>query len=267
MCCPFGRTLLALLSTVAVLAACTNPYTQFYRGKPDGRSVESYVPSSGPLEIYTTDDFSRDIQAMQRHGFGAIGFSSFNGPSNRVSERQLREQAEKIGAAAVLVSSHYTHTVSGAMPLTFPNTSTSVTTGNAMVTGPGGYANVTGSATTTTYGTQTVMMPYNIARSDFTAVYFIKTRQHLGVFYGVIDATTRARLQTNAGALVAVVTDGMPAARADILPGDIILTIDGQRVDGPEALNSQLKQKFGREVVLGIDRNGVHVEKTVTLPP
>ena len=63
--------------------------------------------------------------------------------------------------------------------------------------------------------------------------------------YGVIDAATRNRLQTNAGVLVKVVVDGTPAA-ADILPGDIILTADGQRVDGSIQLNELMKMRFGR---------------------
>jgi hypothetical protein len=53
--------------------------------------------------------------------------------------------------------------------LTLPNTSTSVTNGSATVSGAGGFAKLNGSATTTTYGTQTVMMPYNIQRADFSA--------------------------------------------------------------------------------------------------
>jgi len=107
-------------------------------------------------------------------------------------------------------------------------------------------------------------MPYNIQRSDFSAVYFVKRRARLGVMYGLIDAPTRARLQTNAGVLIKVVVDGTPAARADILPGDIILTIDGERVDSTEALNVRVKERAGQEVVFGIDRNGTRIEKKVT---
>ena len=236
----------AVACTIFVFAGCaSNPYAQFYRGTPDGRTIENYIPPTGPLQIYTTNDFARDVDALEKRGFAPIGNSAFNGAANRVSERQLREQAEKLGTAAVLVSSHYTHTVSGAMPLTLPNTSTSVTNGTATVSGPGGFANVNGSATTTTYGTQTVMMPYNVQRADFNAVYFVKKRAHLGVFYGVIDSATRTRLQTNAGALIRVVVEGSPASRADILPGDMILTIDGERVDGPWSRSrSRHRQKW-----------------------
>lgn len=253
--------------TLAVCGCASNPYATFYRGTPDGRTVPNYVPSTGPLEVYSTNDFARDVDALKKRGYAPIGSSAFNGASNRVSERQFREQAEKVGAAAVLVSSQYTNTVSGAMPLMLPNNSTSVTTGNATAFGSGGTATAFGSSTTTTYGTQTVMMPYTIERADFSAVYFVKVHPHFGVFYGVIDSATRTRLQTNAGALVGVVVDSTPASRADILPGDIILTIDGERVDGPEALNVQIRERAGHEVILGIDRNGTHLDKKVTPAP
>lgn len=255
----------SLFAAVVLLGGCAaNPYTQFYRGQPDGRALENYVPPAGSLEIYSTNNFDRDTEALEKRGFTPIGGSNFNAAANSASERQLREQADKLGAAAVLVSSRYTHTVSGAMPLVLPNTSTSMTTGNATVTGTGGVANVNGSATTTTYGTQTVMMPYSIQRSDFSAVYFVKRRVRVGAFFGAIDPATRDRLQTNAGLLVKVLIDGSPAARADILPGDIILSIDGERVDSAEGFRAQTRERIGREVVLGIDRSGTRLEKRLT---
>jgi hypothetical protein len=167
----FKLRLLGPLGGALLFAGCAaNPYAEFYKGNPDGRTVENYIAPTTPLEVWSTNNFDRDVAALEKRGYVPIGSSDFNAASNKVSEDQLRKQAESLGAAAVLVSSHYTHTVSGAMPLTLPNTTTSYTNGNAMVTGSGGIANVYGSATTTTYGTQTVMMPYNIQRSDFTAV-------------------------------------------------------------------------------------------------
>lgn len=252
---------------VAILSACANPYEQFYRGIPDGRKVNNYVPPTEPVQVYSSSNFANDIAALQRRGYAAIGQSSFNGAANRISESQLREEANKLGAAMVLVASRYTGTVSGVMPLMVPHNSTSYTTGNATVTGPEGVANVTGTATTNTYGTSTVMMPYNIQRADFAAVYFVKTRPHLGVFYGVIDDATRARLQTNAGALIKVIVEGSPAARADILPGDIVLAVDDVRVDGPEDLNAKVAQRLGQQAVFDIDRNGQRLKKTLTPAP
>jgi PDZ domain len=263
---PFMRNVASCIA-VLVLYGCANPYAQFYRGTPDARTVANYVPPEAPLRIYSTNNFARDIELLERRGLAPIGESSFNAAASRVSERQLRAQAEKLGAAVVLVASQYTGTVAGAMPLLVPNNSTSYTTGSATVVGPGGVANVAGSATTNTYGSQVVMMPYAIRRADFDAVYFVKVHQHFGVFYGVIDDATRARLQTNAGVLIKTVVEGSPAALADILPGDIILAIDGERVDSREMFNAEMKTKLGRETTLTIDRNGQRIEKKVTPSP
>ena len=253
---------------VLVTAGCVgNGYTKYYRGNPDGRTAENYIAPSGPLEIYSTNDMNRDVEAMERRGCSPIGSSAFNGTANPVSDRHVRESAETVHASAVLVSSHYSHTVAGALPMQLPNNSTAFTTENATVYGPYGTANVYGSSTTNIYGPQTVMMPYNIQRNDFSAEYFVKRKVRFGVFYGVIDAPTRGRFQTNAGVLMKTVVDGSPAARADIFPGDIVLTVDGERVDGNEALNRLLKDRLGRDVLLGIDRNGTHVEKTVAIAP
>jgi hypothetical protein len=178
------------IAAAAALLGCANPYTQFYRGQQDAHTLPNYVLVQGSLQIFATNNFPRDIAALERRGYAPIWESSFNAAANRVSERQLREQAAKIGAAVVLIASRYTGTITGAMPLVMPNTTTSYTTGNATVMGMGGMATVNGSATTTTYGTRTLMMPYSIQRDDFDAVYFAKVREHLGVFYGTIDATT-----------------------------------------------------------------------------
>lgn len=250
-----------------LLCGCANPYAQFYRGAPDGAVDANYVPTDTPLQIYSTNNFARDIELLERRGFVPIGESSFNAASSRVSERELRAQAEKVHAAVVLVASKYTGTVTGSMPLMVPNNSTSYTTGNATVVGSSGVANVTGSATTNTYSNQVVMMPYAIQRADFDAVYIVRVHLHVGLIYRVIDDATRTRLQTNAGVLVKTVVEGSPAALADILPGDIILAIDGERVDGQDALNAALKVRFGRETTLTIDRNGQRIEKKVTPSP
>jgi serine protease Do len=249
------KIIIILLATSVSLASCVNPYTKFYRGKPNGQALNNYVPSSEPLQVFGSNNLDADAQVLEKRGYVPIGYSSFNAAANRVSDRELREQADKLGAAIVLASTHYTNTATGALPLLVPNTSTTYVNGTY------------GSATATTYGSETVMVPFSIRRNDFSAVYFVKVRPHFGVMYGVIDPATRTRLQTNAGVLAKVIVDGTPASAADILPGDIILTADGQRVDGVEQLNEYLKLRVGQPVVFGIDRNGTRLEKTVTLLP
>jgi C-terminal processing protease CtpA/Prc len=258
-----GMKMKLLCALVALtLSACVNPYSQFYRPGIDAKTMPSYVPASGPLTIYTTNDFPKDVDGLIRKGYTPIGNASFNADSNQVSESQLRDQAEKVSAQVVLISSHYTHTVTGAMPLVLPNTTTSYSSGSATAYGPGGTVNAYGNSTTTTYGSQTTMVPFSVARSDFGAVFFVKTRARVGIIAAPIDDATRKRLGTNSGILVRLIVDGSPAFNADIFPGDIVLAMGSEKVQSPEQYMQLLNQYEGQSVTFHLDRDGQAVEKT-----
>ena len=167
----------------------------------------------------------------------------------------------------MLVSSKYTHTISGAMPLEVPQTTTSFSTGTATAFGPGGTATAYGSGMTTTYGSQTVMMPYSIARSDFGAIFFAKVRPKVGIFYLPTDEETRKRLQTNAGVIVKEVMEGSPAFRADILPGDVILAIENDQIQSAENCQQMINKYEGQNVVFHLNRDGKSLEKKIEILP
>jgi hypothetical protein len=247
------------------LAGCINPYAQFYQGAPDARKIPGYEPSEGKLQIYRTDNFKRDIPALIRRGYQPIGHVSFNGPNRLITEMQLREQAAKIGAQAVLVSQKYAYTASGAMPLTLPQTSTSFSTGTATAYGPAGSVTAYGNGMTTTYGTQTVMMPFSIPHFDFGAVFFAKIRMCLGVSCAPTDDATRRRLQTNAGVKVLVVVDGSPAFKDNILAGDIIMAMGNDPIDSVEDFHRLINEHQGQTVIIHLNRDGKPLEKKVTL--
>lgn len=167
-------TRLTAVLAVLLISGCANPYSQFYKGMLDARVRPGYIAPTEELKIYSTNDFQRDAKALTRRGYVAIGESSFNAGTGSVSEAQPREHPQKVGAHLVLVASKFTHSVSGAMPLTLPNTTTSYTTGSATAYGRGGPVTAYGSGTTTTYGTQTTYIPYTVDRADFNAVFFAK---------------------------------------------------------------------------------------------
>lgn len=245
------------------LSACANPYSQFYRPTLDAKTMPSYIPASGPLKIYTTNDFPKDVDALMRKGYIPVGNASFNAASNKVTESQLRDQAAKVSAQVVLISSHYTHTVTGAMPLVLPNNTTSYSSGTATAYGPGGgMVNAYGNSTTTTYGTQTMIVPYSVSRSDFGAVFFVKTRTRAGIITVPLDDVTHKRLGTNSGVLARVIVDGSPAFNADIFPGDIVLAVGSEKVQSPEQYTQLLNQYEGQSVTFHLDRDGQAVEKT-----
>jgi regulator of sigma E protease len=63
---------------------------------------------------------------------------------------------------------------------------------------------------------------------------------------------------------VGVVKPESPAARADIRPGDRIVTVAGHRVDTWEEFYATVGTRANREIAIGLLRNGLDVTKTVT---
>lgn len=263
---PKGGTMkkVIFLLTLAI-AGCANPYAKFYQGMPDARVSPNYVQSNEALKIFSTDDFKRDIKALIRKGYQPVGESAFNAGSDAVTETQLREQAAKVGAHAVLVSSKFTHSVSGAMPLTLPNTTTSYSSGSATAYGSGGSVTAYGSGTTTTYGTRTTYIPYTVNRSDYNAVYFVKSKAKIGFLTEPLDDETRRKLESNSGVRIDVVVEGTPAFDADILPGDILVSFNSTAVRSVEHYQELLQSYSGDSVDLVLNRDGRIIKKTVAV--
>jgi hypothetical protein len=252
-----------ILAIALLVSACANPYSQFYRGTPDARLRPDYLPTTDELKIYSTNDMARDIKTLMRKGFLPIGESSFNAGTGSVSRAQLRKHAQKIGAHAVLISSRFTHSVSGAIPLAVPTTTTSYSTGTGTAYGPRGSITAYGTGSTTTYGTETTWVPYTVNRADFNAVYFVKAKAQVGIFAEALDDETRRRLETNSGVRVGVVAEGSPAFEADVLPGDILILFGGQAVRSVEHYHELLRQFTGNSVELVLNRDGRVLTKVI----
>jgi hypothetical protein len=264
------RHLRPVIGAFAVfLATCANPYHDFYRGvplvPPNARTMPGVIPQEGPLQIFSTTDMKRDVREMRRHGWGGIGWASFNSGGDGITEGNLRAQADKVGAQAVLISSNYTGTVGGVMPLALPNNSTSYTSGSATAYGPGGTVNAYGNATTTTYGTTTTMVPYSVARYDYVVVFFVRTKQRLGLYPKALDDAERQKLQTNSAIGVDFVVDGSPAFNADILPGDYVLSLNGKPPGSLEEFYKRIKVLQGQDIDIVLLRNDQQITKRVHL--
>ena len=249
------------------LSSCQpNLVTKYYQGTPDARKLPHYDTTQSGVQIYSSIDVTKDIEALVRKSYVPIGGFSFFGPSNQISEVQLREQAMLIGAHVVLFSTKYKDTISGAMPLVLPNTTTTYSSGKATAYGNGGVVNVYGSGTTTTYGTQTMVMPYSINRSDYQAVFLAKKFSRFGANVIPLDTQTRQRLQSNAGVIIHLTIEGSPAYSADILDGDVLLSIENESIQGPEHFIQVLdKCADGQTLAIKINRNGKVIQKNVTL--
>ena len=72
------------------------------------------------------------------------------------------------------------------------------------------------------------------------------------------------KLSETSGALVASVTEGSPAAKAGLKPGDVIVEFNGERVARADRLpNAVATMAVGREVPLAVVRDGNSLELTV----
>ena len=90
----------------------------------------------------------------------------------------------------------------------------------------------------------------------------------LGITYGMITpAIVEAnKLNVKQGAFVSGVTDGGPAQRAGILPGDVILTLDGVRLGETDSLRGVLlRYNPGDTVTVKVLRGDTEKEFRVTL--
>ncbi|HET7398792.1 MAG TPA: trypsin-like peptidase domain-containing protein [Intrasporangium sp.] len=80
------------------------------------------------------------------------------------------------------------------------------------------------------------------------------------------DATVTDGSAKRAGAQVSAVSSGTPAASAGIKEGDVIIAVDGQRVDSATALVAQVRERTaGSKVKITLVRGGTRQDVEVTL--
>ena len=261
----------ALTTIVLLLNGCVSGYSSFY--KPyNGVTPEAIAskraappPETPFLEIAEFEKAKEIIDIYARRGFVIIGQSSFNSGRNE-SEADALKQGRTVGADLVLVlNPRYTGSVTTSVPITTPTTTTSYTSSSATAYGSGGTVNAYGHATTITNGSETNYIPVTVNRSDYLAVYLIKQRFLLGLFFRDLNDRERQELQTNQGVVVQQVIDDSPAFKSDILTGDIISVLDGVLVANQAGLERIIDERKGKVVTIGLIRRGKRIDKTVNL--
>lgn len=113
-------------------------------------------------------------------------------------------------------------------------------------------------------------IPINIARSVLESIvqHGKVVRGYLGVRIQPLtpDLAKAFGIDSTQGALVAQVEKGSPAEKAGLREGDIIIAVDGKKVDGPENLSLLIAQSSpGTEVELTIIRDGKQRKFRATL--
>jgi len=271
--CHSIRKILGAASIALLLNACaTSGYVKFYKPAP-GATPEAVLalrlgppPATPNVErLPSTQEMRSLFDAYAKRGFASIGESRFNSGFDESDESAI-EQGKKLGAdLVVLLNPRHTGSTTTSMPLTLPTTTTSLTTSTATVLGAGGPVTAYGTGTTTTFGQQTTYVPVTINRTEYGAVFFVKRRWALGTVWRDLTDAERQELQSNKGVAVHVVVENSPAFLADILPGDIVLAVNGTPVLGQDAMAGTLKANAGQRVTLSLYRRGQRIDKDVRL--
>jgi hypothetical protein len=262
-------TISALLIATLLAGFATNDYEKFYSSRPGTTAADIAATRASPQpdkpEVVYAAGFDGIADAYSRKGYFAIGSSSFSSGHNE-REKGAIEQAEEIGAdLVVIINPKFAGSQTTSVPITTPTTSTSYTNGTATAYGPLGTATAFGNATTTTYGSQTTYVPMTVNRYDYGAMYFVKKRYKFGATFRDLDDEERRALQTNRGVFINTIVDGSPAYVSDILPGDIVVSVNGQSVNGSTGFTEILKPNAGRTVEITIVRRGETIVKSVSL--
>jgi hypothetical protein len=226
--------ILALAATALTLAACANDYQTFYRPNANPIAPGTIVAFNGePTIRVSTGNPLDDVNALFTEGYYTVGYANFNAADRGVYGAIA--QAKLVHAAVVVVNKKYTNTVSGAIPLTLPTSQTTYSSGTVNAVGSGGFATGTYNGTSTTYGTQTTMIPYSINRYDQTAIFAapMVPGKRWGVLMRPLNAQETTRFGTQRAVVVQAVWHGSAAFNADIIPGDVLVRINGVPMTQP----------------------------------
>ncbi len=255
-----------LITTIVgclVLAACASGYQRFYKPNVDAKTLpDVQLLKEGEMpKIFSSNDLNRDTKIAMSKNYLRIGASSFNGELE--SEQSVVNQAKAVGAVLVLVNSKFTDTRTITTPLFLPDNQTTYSSGT--VYGAYGSANYSGSSTT--YGTTVVPITTHQQRYDQGAVYFVKLtgKPKFGVMMLDLTPELRSKYERNTGALIDIVREETPAFIANVLPGDILIELNGTQVinaDHASELMRSASPKDGK-CILKVIRSGT--EKSIEL--
>jgi len=249
------------------LGGCASPFSQYYQPIPANQAADLQSRRINPPppipELFRGGNPDRDIPDQLAQGYVAIGQSAFNGPN--VQESDALKQGKAVGADRVIFFSKYSRTQQTNVPISTPMTQTSITNSTATAYGSGGSATAYGSSITNSYGTQTAIVPISIDRYDALAIYLIKVKYVFGARYRNLNPSEAKSAQSVNGVVITTVIPGSPAAAAGFLPGDFVLSANGETTADFQQLDSYLKAHQGQKISFGVLRDGTRHQMEAVL--
>lgn len=220
---------IAYLSVVLMLSACgTGQFGSTYQGylTPERTANIVMLAEDQEPELILSNDIDRDVLNYREHNYVVVGESAFNGlqedPKNAV------RQAKEVRATHVIVSSAYTDTES-VIDYDYQDVYSTVFV-NQVKTVDGREVSVQEEVTVR----DTVSVPYTRQYDNFDqwAVFMVQSNDihKLGILMRDLDQQDRAIYKRNTGTVIDVVLANSPAFLADIVRGDILTSINGEKI-------------------------------------
>lgn len=263
---------IALLILCAFLACgCAgNGFSKFYSGQtreqvlayPRYIAEDDIKLSRISVESVVADP-DATINKMFENGYAQIGYAEWEGPVDE-GDAEAKAQAKKVGASYVLWGANYLRTDSGVMPVTRYNPGDTTTTYHAgTVLSPAGSGQYYGTSTTYNPGTvSTDYVPYSVNKYNYLGIFFIKIKPgKLGVKLDDPGDEYKKKFDSNSGAKVSAVMHNGRGAKANIMRGDIIMSVNGTPYDPAH----DTSWRVGEDNVLQIYRDGKIITKNIFL--
>jgi C-terminal processing protease CtpA/Prc len=100
--------------------------------------------------------------------------------------------------------------------------------------------------------------------SELTFAYYVRFKLPFGATFRDLNATEKQAMNRG-GVRIGSVVNGTPASKANLLSGDIVVSLDGKPVANRGEFQSMLRANAGRSVTLGVVRNGETINRMVRL--
>lgn len=99
---------------------------------------------------------------------------------------------------------------------------------------------------------------------EILVAYYVRFKLPFGATFRDLNATEKQALNRG-GVRIGSVVDGTPASKANLLSGDMIVSLDGKAVANRGEFQSLLRANAGKTVTLGVVRNGESMDRMVRL--
>ena len=258
--------------SLCLLAGCVNPYRSNFNSTLDRQPkwiAARLAPSPDKPRLVQSNDIQNDNWGLFERGYIMVGYSKFDGPET--DNYYVQAQARSIGADVVLVQNKFTKSLTETVAVTqWGPSQTTDTNETTNVTGPrGGVHTVnTESEVTTSESPETVYVPQQVDYYEHSATYWRK--MNTPIFGAAVQDLTDAlkqQLETNQGLTVRAIVIDSPAFKADLLKGDILLTMNGQPMPSAQHFYETISQQAGKQVTFTVLRGDKRIDRSITLNP